>query len=72
MQLNLILTALLASIGVIGGADGPTVFTFGGFNMDTVWQALEIMGKGMLGIFVVMILIALIVVLMNRLGSPKK
>ena len=70
MQLDLMLTALLASIGVIGGPDGPTAtFVVG---QDPVWQALTILGKGMLGIFVVMILIALIVVLLTRLSTPKK
>ncbi len=35
-------------------------------------EALGIMGKGMLGIFVVMILIALIVFFMTRLGNKGK
>lgn len=40
--------------------------------MENVMEALNIMGKGMLGIFVVMILIALLVVVMNHLGAPKE
>ncbi len=35
-------------------------------------EALGIMGKGMLGIFVVMVLIALIVYAMTRLGNREK
>lgn len=37
-----------------------------------VMEALGIMGKGMLGIFVVMVLIALIVFGMSRLGNREK
>lgn len=37
-----------------------------------VMKALGIMGKGMLGIFVVMVLIALIVYGMTRLGNREK
>ncbi len=62
---------LNASIGVIGGADGPTeVFVTMG-NMDAVLQALNIMGKGMLGIFVVIGAIALIVALLTKVGNQK-
>jgi hypothetical protein len=35
-------------------------------------QALEMMGQGMLGIFVVLGLIALLVVLMQKLDNRKK
>lgn len=63
---------LNASIGVIGGADGPTaVFVTTGLNMDNVNQALNIMGKGMLGIFVVIGLIAIIVTALSRLGNNR-
>lgn len=63
---------LNASIGVIGGADGPTaVFVTTGLNMDNVNQALNIMGKGMLGIFVVIGLIAIIVTMLSRLGNNR-
>jgi hypothetical protein len=41
-------------------------------NMDNVVQALEMMGQGMLGIFVVLGLIALLVVLMQKLDNKKK
>ncbi len=62
---------LNASIGVIGGADGPTeVFVTMG-NKDAVLQALNIMGKGMLGIFVVIGAIALIVALLTKVGNQK-
>lgn len=37
--------------------------------MPNVMEALEMMGKGMLGIFVVMALIALVVYGLTRLGS---
>ena len=61
-----------ASIGAIGGADGPTaVFVTTGLNMDNVNQALNIMGKGMLGIFVVIGLIAIIVTVLSRLGNNR-
>jgi hypothetical protein len=41
-------------------------------NIDNVVQALEMMGQGMLGIFVVLGLIALLVVLMQKLDNKKK
>lgn len=60
---------LLSSVGVIGGADGPTaVFVTG--DPDLI-QALDIMGKGMLGIFVVIGLIAIIMTLLARIGNNK-
>ncbi|MCI8385503.1 MAG: sodium pump decarboxylase gamma subunit [Acutalibacter sp.] len=39
--------------------------------MDNVNQALDIMGKGMLGIFVVIGLIAIIVTVLSRLGNNR-
>jgi Na+-transporting methylmalonyl-CoA/oxaloacetate decarboxylase beta subunit len=62
---------LNSSIGVIGGADGPTAVFVTGPNMDNVNQALDIMGKGMLGIFVVIGLIAIIVTVLSRLGNNR-
>ncbi len=60
------------SIGVIGGADGPTaVFVTTNMNMDNINQALNIMGKGMLGIFVVIGLIAVIVALLTKAGNRR-
>ena len=60
------------SIGIIGGADGPTaVFVTSGINMDNINQALNIMGKGMLGIFVVIGLIAVIVALLTKVGNRR-
>lgn len=38
---------------------------------ETVMQALEIMGKGMLGIFVAIIVIMLFVMLMAKIGTKK-
>lgn len=40
--------------------------------MDTFLITLAIMGKGMLGIFTVIIIISALVALMGRLGSEKK
>ena len=62
---------LASSIGVIGGADGPTA-VFVAENpeyMHNITEALGIMGKGMLGIFVVIGLIALIVVALTKVGN---
>ncbi len=59
-----------SSIGVIGGADGPTEI-FVTENWDNVLQALGIMGKGMLGIFVVIGLIAIIVAVLTKAGNNK-
>ena len=39
---------------------------------ENVLNSLILAGKGMLGIFVVMILIALVVLLLSRLTSPKQ
>ena len=41
-------------------------------NMDVVMEALGIMGKGMLGIFVVLGLIAGLVALMQKFDNRKK
>jgi len=59
-----------SSIGIIGGADGPTEI-FVAENWDNVRQALGIMGKGMLGIFVVIGLIAIIVALLTKAGNNR-
>lgn len=40
-------------------------------NMANVMQALQMMGQGMLGIFVVLGVIALLVVLMQKLDHRK-
>lgn len=42
------------------------------FDMNTVMQALEIMGKGMLGIFVAIIIIMLFVMIMAKIGNTNK
>ncbi len=41
-------------------------------NMENLIGAFEIMGKGMLGIFTVIILITLVVLLMGKMGDDKK
>ncbi len=38
---------------------------------ETVMQALEIMGKGMLGIFVALVVIMIFVWIMAKIGSKK-
>ena len=40
--------------------------------METVMEALGIMGKGMLGIFVVIVVIALLVYGLTKITSKKK
>ena len=41
-------------------------------NMETVMEALGIMGKGMLGIFVVIVVIALLVYGLTKITSRNK
>ena len=38
---------------------------------ETVMQALEIMGKGMLGIFVAIVVIMIFVMIMGKMGQKK-
>ena len=40
-----------------------------GFDLGTVIAALEIMGKGMLGIFVTILIIMLCVMVMGKIGA---
>lgn len=40
-------------------------------NMEVVMQALEIMWKGMLGIFVALVVIMFFVMIMAKLGTKK-
>ena len=67
------LLSAASSIGIIGGADGPTaVFvTENPDYMNNIMEALGIMGKGMLGIFVVIGLIAIIVAMFTKASSGK-
>lgn len=46
----------------------------GNVNMNTevIMQALEIMGKGMLGIFVALVVIMIFVWIMAKIGGKKK
>ena len=65
---------LNASIGIIGGAAGPTtiyVSPEAAARMEDINQAVRMMGNGMLGIFVVIGLIAVVVTLLGRLGNRK-
>lgn len=41
-------------------------------NTAVVLQSLAVMGQGMLGVFAVMILLALSITLLNRFGRTKK
>lgn len=59
------------SVGMIGGADGPTSVFVVGSLPDDLAEALRIMGNGMLGIFVVIGLIAMIVALLGRMGNGR-
>ncbi len=43
-----------------------------GYDPEKCWKALETMGKGMLGIFIVTGVIILSVMLLNKLTAPKK
>ncbi len=42
------------------------------FNPSALWNVLPILGKGLLGIFVVICAIWGFVVLLNRITAPKK
>ncbi|WP_322175915.1 hypothetical protein [Acutalibacter caecimuris] len=59
------------SVGMIGGADGLTSVFVGGSLPADLAEALRIMGNGMLGIFVVIGLIAMIVALLGRMGNGR-
>lgn len=56
-----------ASVGVIGGADGPTAVMVTG--PSDLMNALTLAWQGMTGIFVVMVVISLIVYALSKLGS---
>lgn len=43
-----------------------------GFNPSALWNVLPILGKGLLGIFVVICVIWGFVVLLNKITAPKK
>lgn len=44
---------------------------FENFNLDNVMEALGIMGKGMLGIFVVTAVIVSIILILNKITNKK-
>ena len=62
---------VLSSVGIIGGADGSTAVFVSWGTSPAVQKALEIMVSGMLGIFVVIGVIALITSLLGRMGRNK-
>ncbi|MCI8622986.1 MAG: sodium ion-translocating decarboxylase subunit beta [Provencibacterium sp.] len=65
---------LASSVGIIGGADGPTaIFVTGFVSGDTkgLFSALTLAWQGMAGIFVVMVAIAAIVWLLSRMTGGK-
>ena len=39
---------------------------------ENVYKALQLMGKGMLGIFVVIVIIYLVIVLLNKITADKE
>lgn len=61
----------LNSVGIIGGEDGPTAIFVSMGNWENIQEALNIMGKGMLGIFVVIGILAIVMTLLTRLGNNK-
>lgn len=67
-RLGLMLNA--ASIGVIGGADGPTAILVAS-GAGKLSDALTLAWQGMTGIFVVMVAIALFVWLLSKLTEKK-
>ena len=44
----------------------------GPVQMNDIWKSLELMGKGMLGIFIVMVLIFILIFCLNRFTGNKK
>ena len=44
----------------------------GPVKMNDIWKSLELMGKGMLGIFIVMVLIFILIFCLNRFTGNKK
>ena len=49
----------------------PLLALFGAVNMEDLMNSFRIMGQGMLGIFVVLVLIALIVALLAKVTNRK-
>lgn len=43
----------------------------GSVSKADVGSSLELMGKGMLGVFVVMLLIYLVIIILNKIGRSK-
>ncbi len=74
MKFNFINRMLNAGAEVAGEV-AETVTETGikfGYSAEKFWKALDTMGKGMLGIFIVTGVIILSVMLLNKLTSPKK
>jgi hypothetical protein len=57
MEYEFLLTAYQGLVGPVKGAD--------------IGRSLELMGKGMAGIFLVMLLIFLVIVILNRITKNK-
>ncbi len=77
-MLKALFMKLSTSIGVIGGADGPTEIIVAdtaekGLKLSTeyIGEALLCSAAGMVGIFIVIGIIILSVTLLNKLGSKK-
>lgn len=59
-------------VSFLVGAFRGKAWSYMNINMDVVMEALGIMGKGMLGIFVVIVVIALLVYVLTKITSRKK
>ncbi len=77
-MLKALFMKLAASIGIIGGADGPTEVVVGEvaaeglkFTTENLVEALLCSFAGMVGIFIVVGIIILSVVILNKIGSKK-
>ena len=44
----------------------------GPVQMNAIWKSLELMGKGIMGIFIVMVLIFILIFCLNRFTGNKK
>lgn len=48
------------------------MFELFNFTTEDLYNSLEIMGVGMLGLFIVMIIVALVVILLNQADKSSK
>ncbi len=77
-MLKALFMKLSASLGIIGGADGPTEIIVSEtateglkFTTENLSEALLCSFAGMVGIFIVVGIIILSVVILNKVGSKK-